>query len=237
VRPPARAVLFDATGTLIELREPAAATYARIAGECGIRAAPTQLGDALAQSLQRAPEMAFPTAAADEIDALERAWWRDVALAAFRASGTTAPRADLDACFERLFSAFAAPRAWRATAGAHESLATLRRRGLATGVVSNFDRRLEGILDGLDLAVLLDVVVLPADVGVTKPDPAIFARALGALVVEASEAIFVGDQSERDLDGARRAGMCAIDARSLATLAELPDRVAARARASEKETR
>ena len=237
MRPPARAVLLDATGTLIELREPAAVTYARIAGECGIRAEATRLDGALAQSLQRAPEMAFPSAAPGEIDALERAWWRDVALAAFHASGTTAPRADLDACFERLFRAFAAPGAWRTSAGAHEALATLRRRGLATGVVSNFDRRLNAILAGLGLAALLDVVVLPSDVGAVKPDPAIFARALGALGVEAREAIFVGDQNDPDLDGARRAGMCAIDVRSLATLAELPGRVAARARVSEKETR
>lgn len=237
MRPPARAVLFDATGTLIELREPAGVTYARIAGACGIRAAAVRLADGLAESLRRAPEMVFPAASAHEIDALERAWWRDVALAAFRVSGTRAARADLDACFDRLYRAFAAPRAWRATPGARDSLAALRRDGVATGVVSNFDRRLRGILDGLGLAALLDVVVLPSDAGAAKPAPAIFARALKALGVEAGEAIFVGDQRERDLDGARRAGMRAIDVRSLATLADLPGRLTARTRASREETR
>jgi putative hydrolase of the HAD superfamily len=237
VRPPVRAVLFDATGTLIELREPAGETYARIAGECAIRAAATRLGDGLAKSLRRAPDMVFPAASAGEIDALERGWWRDVTLEAFRISGTRAARADLDRCFERLYAAFAAPRAWRAMPGAHESLIALRRRGVATGVVSNFDRRLRGILEGLELAALLDVVVLPSDAGAAKPAAAIFARALEALGVEPREAIFVGDQRERDLDGARRAGLCAIDVRSLATLADLPDRTAARACASRGENR
>ena len=239
MRPQARAVLFDATGTLIELREPVGATYARVARARGIDASARELDAAFAQSLRRAPAMVFPKAPANEIDALERSWWRSVVAATLRGSGSAgaATPADLEACFEALYHAFAEPRAWRACAGAHEALAALRARAVATGVVSNFDRRLRGILDGLGLGALLDVVVLPSDAAAAKPDPAIFSLALHTLGVEAHEVFFVGDHRERDLDGARRVGMRAIDVRSLATLVELPDCLAAGSRAVEKENR
>jgi putative hydrolase of the HAD superfamily len=89
-------------------------------------------------------------------------------------------------------------------------------------VVSNFDRRLPGILSDLGLAPLLDLVWLPSDCGAAKPDAAIFASALAALGVAPERAIFVGDDAVRDLAGARAAGLRAVDVGSLATLAALP---------------
>ena len=67
--------------------------------------------------------------------------------------------------------------------------------------------------------------MIPADVRVAKPAPEIFACALEMLAVMPSEAVFVGDQCEPDLDGARSAGLHAIDVRTLATLADLPGQI------------
>jgi len=93
------------------------------------------------------------------------------------------------------------------------------------GVVSNFDRRLPALLEGLGIGACFDAIVLPSDAGVEKPDPRIFAFALERLRVSAAEAVYVGDSPTRDLSGARRAGMRAIDVATLATLAEIPDRL------------
>ena len=93
---------------------------------------------------------------------------------------------------------------------------------IATAVVSNFDQRLRGILADLELAPLLDLIWLPSDAGVAKPDPAIFTSALRALGVTAERAVFVGDDAQRDLEGARSAGLRPVDVASLATLADLP---------------
>lgn len=224
----ARAALFDAAGTLVALREPPAETYARCARRLGIPASAQRLGDALAHSLRRAPPMLFPEAPEAEIDARERGWWRDVVGATFARAGIEAAASQIDACFEALYREFAEPRTWRAAAGAHQALSSLRAAGFATGVVSNFDRRLHGILDGLGLAPLLDVVVLPSDARAVKPDPAIFAFALAKLGLAPRDACFVGDDWESDLEGARRAGLRAIDVRSLATLSELSHRLADR---------
>jgi HAD superfamily hydrolase (TIGR01549 family) len=53
----------------------------------------------------------------------------------------------------------------------------------------------------------LDLLIVSEEVGVAKPDPAIFAIALEQLGVAASEALFVGDSPEFDLRGAAAAGI------------------------------
>jgi putative hydrolase of the HAD superfamily len=89
-------------------------------------------------------------------------------------------------------------------------------------VVSNFDQRLRAILADLGLAAQLDLIWLPSDAGVAKPDPAIFTSALSALGLAADRALFLGNDAERDLAGARAAGLRAVDVASLANLADLP---------------
>jgi putative hydrolase of the HAD superfamily len=52
-----------------------------------------------------------------------------------------------------------------------------------------------------------DVVVASCEIGIGKPDPAIFDAALDALDVGASEAVMVGNDRERDIEGAAAAGI------------------------------
>ena len=88
-------------------------------------------------------------------------------------------------------------------------------------MVSNFDRRLPAILEGLGIAAQLDAIVLPSDARAAKPDRRIFALALERLGVAASEALFVGDDAQDDLEGAHAAGLRAVDVTTLATLSDL----------------
>jgi putative hydrolase of the HAD superfamily len=105
----------------------------------------------------------------------------------------------------------------------------LRELGVARVVVSNWDVSLRAVLDETGLAPLLDGLVISAEVGASKPDPAIFARALAVAGVSAGEALHVGDTAAADLAGARAAGIRALhldrsgsDGDALASLAELP---------------
>jgi len=61
---------------------------------------------------------------------------------------------------------------------------------------------------GLD--TYLDVVVTAKGVGADKPEPPIFLAALKQAAVDAPEVVYVGDQYERDVVGARGVGMNAI---------------------------
>jgi putative hydrolase of the HAD superfamily len=111
-------------------------------------------------------------------------------------------------------------------------LARLRRRvrlALVTNGASDLQRR-KLALTGL--AEHFDVVVASCDIGIGKPDPAIFAAALDALGVEPAEAVMVGNDVDRDLAGAAAAGVRGLwiqhggDARAdLHDLRQLPDLV------------
>src|SRR5437867_4184935 len=217
-----RAVLFDATGTLIELREPVGETYARTARRYGTSISAWRLGDAFARVSRAAPAIDYAGLAPADAGAREREAWREIVRQTFLAADSAIRPADFDGCFEELFAHFATGSAWTARADAGETLAALRAADIATAVVSNFDRRLPGLLSDLELAPLLDLVWLPSDAGVAKPDPAIFTSALSALGVTAEHALFVGNDAQRDLAAARAAGLRPVDVDSLATLADLP---------------
>lgn len=213
-----RAVLFDAVGTLIELREPVGETYARIAREHGVEISAWRLEDAFRRVLAQAPPMVYPEAAAADVPGREREWWGDIVRSTFLAADSAQRLRDFEACFRDLWRHFSTAPAWRARAGAGALLGALQRRGLRTAVVSNFDARLPALLEGLGLAPALDAVVLPCEARALKPDAAIFAFALERLGVAAREALFVGDDARRDLQGARSAGLRALDVGGLATL-------------------
>jgi putative hydrolase of the HAD superfamily len=215
------AVLLDAVGTLIRPREPIGETYARIAREHGVALPAWRLDDAFARVLRGAPPMPSGDAA------IERAWWRDVVRATFRAADQMQRFADFDACFDDLFAHFARADAWLAMPDAREALAALRASGRRLAVASNFDARLPAILAGLDLAGFFDLVWLPRDAGVAKPDPAFFAGACERLGVPPHAAVAVGDDPIDDLAPARAAGLAAIDVRELASLGALAPRIAA----------
>jgi putative hydrolase of the HAD superfamily len=103
----------------------------------------------------------------------------------------------------------------RLAAHAHALLETLRGRGLALGLVSNaFDPGwlLQRDLVQMGLADRLDVSVFSSEVGVRKPHPAIFQRALGALGVQPEHTLFVGDRLYEDVRGAGEIGMTTVQA-------------------------
>jgi putative hydrolase of the HAD superfamily len=217
-----RAVLFDAAGTLIEPRAPIGETYAHVAEKYGAGMSAWRVGDAFARVWRSAPAMVYPGLPPDASARREREAWRAIVRQTYLAADSAIRPADFDACFEELFAFYATGAAWRARDGSHDALAALRAADVATGVVSNFDRRLPGILADLELAPLLDLIWLPSDAGAAKPDAAIFTSALARIGVTPDRALFVGNDEQRDLAGARGAGLVPVDVASLATLADLP---------------
>jgi putative hydrolase of the HAD superfamily len=216
-----RAVLFDATGTLIELREPVGETYAREAAAQGLSISAWRLDDAFRRVFASRDPMCFPDAEREAVPALEKDWWRGVVRSTFLAADSANRLPDFDAGFERLWEAFSTAGAWRPRPGARSLLERLERAGVRRAVVSNFDHRLPALLDALGLGALIERVVLPCDAGVVKPDPRIFRQALDALDLRADEAVYVGDDAERDIAGAQSAGLRAVEAGSVANLDEL----------------
>jgi putative hydrolase of the HAD superfamily len=99
---------------------------------------------------------------------------------------------------------------FRAFSDAAPALAELRWLGLRLVCVSNWDVSLPEVLERCGLGAALDGVVCSAAAGARKPDPRIFAAALGEARCEAGEALHVGDTPEEDVAGAEAAGIRAL---------------------------
>ena len=83
------------------------------------------------------------------------------------------------------------------------------------GLVSNaFDPGwlLHRDLEQMGLEERLDFSVFSSEVGMRKPHPAIFERALEALEVEPERTLFVGDRLYEDVRGAAEVGMTTVQA-------------------------
>ena len=86
------------------------------------------------------------------------------------------------------------------------TLETLKQRGLILGLLTTVTKEVD-IYRELGLEPYLNFIVTSKEVGANKPEPAIFLAALERAGVDASEAVYIGDQYETDVIGARGVGI------------------------------
>jgi len=90
------------------------------------------------------------------------------------------------------------------------TLTAIKARGLRTGVISDCTHELPAFLPSLPVAPLLDAHVFSVELGVCKPDPAIYMAACDRLGVDPEDCLYVGDGGSRELTGATAVGMTAV---------------------------
>lgn len=90
------------------------------------------------------------------------------------------------------------------------TLKDLENRGLILGLISNVVQDMEPTYTELGLQPYLDFKVTSAEVGCDKPRPEIFIAALEKAKVKSKEALYVGDQYDVDIVGARGVGIKAV---------------------------
>ncbi|HEY4034398.1 MAG TPA: HAD-IA family hydrolase [Ktedonobacteraceae bacterium] len=95
------------------------------------------------------------------------------------------------------------------------TLAALQQRGFLLGVVTNRPWGGKPFLEGMRKLGLLEYfnphhIAISADLGVRKPNPAIFLHALNAFDVKPEEAVMVGDSLHADILGAKELNMIAV---------------------------
>lgn len=226
-----RAVCFDATGTLIELRETVGTVYSRAARAVGIALPAWRLDDAFARVLQRSSPLAqASTASASraEREAAEIAWWGERVRQTFQATDSTVQFADPKAFARSLFEHYRGADAWRVRPGAVALLKRLRAQGLRLGLASNFDHRLPDLLEALDLKDDFDRITIPIDGLGNKPDRGLFEALAEALGVRLDELAYVGDDAQAVLAAIAAHGIHVVDARDLPDLGAVADRLADR---------
>jgi putative hydrolase of the HAD superfamily len=199
-------VFFDAGNTLLHVYPSIGEVYAEVSKAFGCPISPeeieAQLLDVWREHLDeiKASPEALVTSENREYE-----MWRTLTYTVHgRLPGLTCePRP----WFEALHSTFGEARRFRLYPEVEQTLEALDKEGIRMGVISNWDSRLEKILDGVGLSKCFDVVVISSLVGYSKPHPRIFEIALEKAGVPADAAVHVGDTLRDDVEGARSAGI------------------------------
>lgn len=200
---PLKTVFIDVGGTLIEENPSRAAIYAAVAAARGRRVSPDDMArhmrvahDALPVVVGGCYRYSDPWFEAF----MEHVFSRDLGLGAELLPGIAA----------ELFERFSDPATFRVFPGALEFLDDLDALGIGAAAVSNWSGRLEALLARLGIAERLRAVVASADERCEKPSAELFRRALERTGTSAPDALHAGDNPERDLAGARAAGIEAV---------------------------
>jgi len=200
VATPVRGVLLDALGTLVELQPPAPRLRKALRELAGVDVGEEAAAKGFAAEI--AHYRANHLRGGDEagLDAL-----RDDCAAVLREAlgepgldAATVRRAMLDAL------------EFRAYPDAPPALRALSARGVRLVVASDWDCSLPYWLARTGLAELLDGAVSSAVVGEAKPSPAVFRAALEIAGASPAQALHVGDSVDKDVAGARAAGLRAV---------------------------
>jgi putative hydrolase of the HAD superfamily len=188
------AVFLDALGTLVELQPPAPRLRALLA-ERGFEVSEERAGAAFGAEIAYYLDHNLEGSNRERLDDL-----RDRCAEIMRAA---LELPDLDHATAR--ELMLASLEFVPFADVAPTLAALRDHRLL--VVSNWDCSLTDWLGPAGLLEHVDAVVTSAQVGVAKPDRAIFEYALSLAGAGPGEAVHVGDSLENDVAGARAAGI------------------------------
>jgi putative hydrolase of the HAD superfamily len=108
---------------------------------------------------------------------------------------------------EELYAAFSNPAVWKVYPETRSVLEAIHGGGFELAVISNWDRRLPEILDGLDLTRWFSIITVSAIEGIEKPASGIFLRTLERLGVGPEETLHIGDSPLEDYQGSKAVGM------------------------------
>jgi len=198
-----KAIFFDAAGTLIHLPQSVGFHYAYVGERIGLRLDASALDRAFSDCWKQAPARPAIDGPREDDD---KGWWRDLVNRVLERVSPGLDELDRDAFFEGAYSHFAEPGVWDIYPEVSEVLAALRTQ-FDLAVLSNFDGRLRMILEHLGVSKFFSHVFLSSELGADKPDPEIFRRALRLSGTQPNETLHVGDDPERDWQGATEAGL------------------------------
>lgn len=187
------AVTFDVGGTLIKPWPSVGQVYAEVAAKHGNHGiSPTLLDERFAAAWHGLEQFHHGR---DE--------WSALVDRVFEGLTKQPPSASF---FPELFDRFSEPEAWRIFDDVKPAIDALASHGINLAVISNWDERLQPLLERLGLRKYLETVVVSCEIGFPKPSPVIFEHAARKLGLAPEFILHVGDDAVDDLQGAESAG-------------------------------
>lgn len=202
-----KAVYFDLHNTLAYYEPSREEVYAKVCREFGIEVTPLALYKPLldADAFWREENSRFPIGKRSKMD--QMAAYIEYASRMFRSAGL---ELDPKLVPQILAKVQEIGLRFKLYGDVLPTLKLLKGRNLILGVISNVGENIEAICRKLGLVPYLDFYVTSFEVGSDKPRPGIFLAALERAQVKPVEAIYVGDQYDLDVVGARGVGIKAI---------------------------
>jgi len=199
-----KAVCFDFFNTLAYFEPSREITYSSIAEEFGVKVTPHAIADALpdADSYWRLENFKSPIR-----ERPDQEKYPVYAQYGLRILKGAIPAATPEQALQVLGKAFSIGFKFVAFADAIPTLKAVKGKNLGVGLISNIGQEIDSYCDELGFAPYLDFKVTSFEVGYDKPRPEIFQLALRKAGVTPSETVFVGDQYEMDIVGARNVGI------------------------------
>lgn len=199
-----KAVFFDFFNTLVYFDPPREKHYADTASEFGVKISPEAVAASLpeADAWWRSENSRSPIKDREQASKFEA--YRGYGLRILKdAENTVSP----DQALQMLAKAFSVGFNLKNFNDSLPILEVLKGKNIQTGVVSNIGEQIDSYLDKAGFTGYITYKVTSFEAGYDKPQPQIFQLALRKAGVEAAEALFVGDQYDLDVQGARNAGI------------------------------
>lgn len=198
---------FDVTGTLLNFRLTVGQQYAKIADSFGVHAKPELLTKKFKSTFKK---MAVDHPNFGQVTGIGwEAWWKQLVFITFQESLSSSEfdPYKVERISSRLIDVYTTPECWELANSALELLGYLKDKNLPIGVISNYDPRIDVILESVNIRHYFKFVVASYEAKCQKPDLSIF-----KLVEQmnqnfkSNEILHIGDSPELDYLAAVNAG-------------------------------
>ncbi|XP_063837925.1 rhythmically expressed gene 2 protein-like [Ostrinia nubilalis] len=200
-------ITFDATNTLLKFRVPPWQYYTLVARDHGFTGSEEMVRGCLLDSYKGMWDK-YPNFGRSKITWEE--WWTQVVKKTFE--GHLPASANIDTIANTLINEFKTSKCWSVAPAGDRLLCLLQSQNKTVGVISNFDPRLNEILQSVKIKDFFNFIITSYQIGFSKPDERIFKHALEQCdkLVKPHEALHIGDDVEKDYEGAMAAGWRAL---------------------------
>lgn len=202
-----KVIFFDAVGTLFGIKGSVGDVYSQIARKHGVIASPQELNRAFGKTFSQAPSLAFGELNPVDIPQKEYQWWYRVVRASFQEVKILDKFTDFELFFQELYVYFATKKPWYVYSDVINCLKSWQQKKVSLGIISNFDTRIDQVLELLQLKSYFTSVTLSSEAGFAKPNPKIFQTALAKHNCQPQQAWHIGDSFKEDYQGADTVGI------------------------------
>lgn len=209
-----RIIVFDAVGTVITTRESVYETYFRFGNQAGSAKTIEEIRSSFSSLRTRYFNEGKSVESVEHgqlvsSDDIEKHLWFLLVKATFDDVAQPRPM------FESLWNYFADPDSWTVYPDTLQCWSRLKASGHQIVIGSNFDGRLQPVMEALSGYDLVDHVFFSAEIGVRKPDPSFYEQVQSRLhadddSLKPSDFLMIGDSLENDCLAPLRWGWQAI---------------------------